>query len=635
MRKNKLICAIVCGIAATGIVQAQDGQDSIRRNFTLNEVVVTGTRNETDIRHLPMTISVVDRKKLESSYQPSILPMLNEQVPGLFSTSRGIMGYGVSNGAAGGMSLRGIGGGMGVNGGPTTGLLVLIDGHPQYMGLMGHPIADAYQTMMTERVEILRGPASVLYGSNAMGGVINIVTRKKLEDGVNTNAQIGYGSYNTLQTEISNRVKKGRFSSIVTGSYNRTDGHRPDMGFEQYGGYAKLGYDFNNYWKVWADANVTHFNASNPGAVNAPLIDNDSRVTRGMTSFALENRYERTSGALSFYYNWGRHNINDGYSAGEEPQASHFNSKDQMLGISWYQSATLFTGNRLTLGFDYQHFGGESWNKVLATGERQPGVDKQLDELAGYLDFRQDISHWLSLNAGIRIDHHSQTGMEWIPQGGLAFHLPRTAELKAMVSKGFRNPTIRELYMFRPANPELRSERLMNYELSFTQHLLAGALSYGANLYYINGDNMIMTARVDGRPLNINTGEIENWGAEANIGYRINPSWRVDANYSWLHMENPVLAAPQHKLYAGVDFSKGRWGISTGLQYINGLYTSVAANAETQESFVLWNLRANYRLCHFASIFVRGENLLAQHYEINAGFPMPKATFMGGFNLNF
>lgn len=629
MRKNKLICAIVCGIAATGIVQAQDGQDSIRRNFTLNEVVVTGTRNETDIRHLPMTISVVDRKKLESSYQPSILPMLNEQVPGLFSTSRGIMGYGVSTGAAGGMSLRGIGGS------PTTGLLVLIDGHPQYMGLMGHPIADAYQTMMTERVEILRGPASVLYGSNAMGGVINIVTRKKLEDGVNTNAQIGYGSYNTLQTEISNRVRNGRFSSIVTGSYNRTDGHRPDMGFEQYGGYAKLGYDFNNYWKVWADANVTHFNASNPGTISAPLIDNDSRITRGMTSFALENRYERTSGALSFYYNWGRHNINDGYSAGEEPQASHFNSKDQMLGISWYQSTTLFTGNRLTLGFDYQHFGGESWNKVLATGERQPGVDKQLDELAGYLDFRQDISHWLSLDAGIRVDHHSQTGTEWIPQGGLAFHLPRTAELKAMVSKGFRNPTIRELYMFRPANPELRSERLMNYELSFTQHLLDGTLSYGANLYYINGDNMIMTAQIDGRPLNINTGEIENWGVEANIGYRINPSWRVDANYSWLHMENPVLAAPQHKLYAGVDFSKGRWGISTGLQYINGLYTSVEANAEIQESFVLWNLRVNYRLCRFASLFVRGENLLAQHYEINAGFPMPKATFMGGFNLNF
>ena len=63
---------------------------------------------------------------------------------------------------------------------------------------------------------------------------------------------------------------------------------------------------------------------------------------------------------MSFFYNWGRHRINDGYHPGGEPQKSHFNSKDRMLGISWYQSATLFTGNRLTVGFDYQHFGGES-----------------------------------------------------------------------------------------------------------------------------------------------------------------------------------------------------------------------------------------------------------------------------------
>ena len=160
----------------TGLAQTAKDSTRVARSLTIDEVVVTGTRNETDVRHLPMTISVVNRKVLEQSFQPSVLPVLTEQVPGLFTTSRGIMGYGVSTGAAGGMSLRGIGGS------PTAGLLVLIDGHPQYMGLMGHPIADAYQTMLTDRVEVLRGPASVLYGSNAMGGVINIVTRKMQED---------------------------------------------------------------------------------------------------------------------------------------------------------------------------------------------------------------------------------------------------------------------------------------------------------------------------------------------------------------------------------------------------------------------------------------------------------------------
>lgn len=359
--KRNTACLFLFGSLLSISGMAQTKKDSIQagRNYMIDEVVVTGTRNETDVRHLPMTISVVGRQQIEKRYEPSLLPLLTEQVPGLFTTSRGIMGYGVSTGAAGGMSLRGIGGS------PTAGLLVLIDGHPQYMGLMGHPIADAYQSMMAEKVEVLRGPASVLYGSNAMGGVINIVTRRQQEEGVKTNMQVGYGSYNTLQTEFSNRVKKGRFSSVVTGSYNRTDGHRPDMGFEQYGGYAKLGYDISSFWKVWGDVNVTHFNASNPGTIQVPLIDNDSRITRGMTSFALENHYEKTSGGLSFFYNWGRHKINDGYQIGKEPQKSHFNSKDKMLGVSWYQSATFFTGNRLTVGFDYQHFGGESWNKVL------------------------------------------------------------------------------------------------------------------------------------------------------------------------------------------------------------------------------------------------------------------------------
>ena len=612
-----------------GFAQTTKDSTRIAGSLTIDEVVVTGTRNETDIRHLPMTISVVNRKVLEQSFQPSVLPVLTEQVPGLFTTSRGIMGYGVSTGAAGGMSLRGIGGS------PTAGLLVLIDGHPQYMGLMGHPIADAYQTMLTDRVEVLRGPASVLYGSNAMGGVINIVTRKMQEDGIKTNAQIGYGSYNTLQTEVSNRIKKGRFSSIVTGSYNRTDGHRDDMEFEQYGGYAKLEYDFNDAWKLWGDVNITQFKASNPGEAGNPYIDNDSRVTRGMTSFALENHYEKSSGALSFFYNWGRHKINDGYHPGGTPQESHFNAKDRMLGVSWYQSATLFTGNRLTMGFDYQHFGGESWNRVVATGERIPGVDKQMDEFAGYVDFRQDLGEWLSLNAGIRVDHHSHVGTEWIPQGGLSFHLPEQVEIKAMVSKGFRNPTIREMYMFPPQNPDLKAESLMNYELSFSQRMLDGALSYGINIYYIDGDNMIMTVPTDGKPKNVNTGEIENWGFETNIGYRINPHWQVNANYSWLHMENPVVAAPEHKLYAGVDFTRGRWGVSTGVQYIKDLYTNVSKGKEKKESFVLWNLRANYRLCRYADLFVRGENLLAQRYEINDGFPMPKATVMGGVNINF
>ena len=641
MRNQFIVtAAIAVGLFSTVICRAQrtaagnmrevvSDTLSSQRAYSLDEVVVTGTRNETDVRHLSQTVSVINRAKIEQAHQPALLPILTEQVPGLFTTARGVLGYGVSGGAAGGISLRGLSGGSGR-------LMALIDGHPQYMGMFGHPISDAYQSLMAERVEVLRGPASMLYGSNAMGGVINIVTRRMQEDGIKTGVNIGYGSYNTLETEVTNRIRKGRFSSVVSGSYNRTDGHRHDMNFEQYGGYAKLGYDFSEVWNVRADINLTHFNASQPGAVTAPLLDADQRVTRGMTSFALENHSDRTSGALSFFYNWGKHWINDGYNPkkGEEPLDYRFNSLDNMMGVSWYQSARLFEGNRLTVGADYFRFGGEAWNKYL-DGKRSDIVDKAENEVAGYVDFRQDVGAWLTFDAGVRIDHHSRIGTEWVPQAGLSFHLPGAMELKASVSKGFRYPTIREMYMFPPQNPDLAPERMWNYELALSQRLLDGRLSYGINVFYIDGENLILTLpnpNGSGR-LNQNSGKIYHSGFELQTAYRINVAWSVDANYSFLHMENPVVAAPEQKLYAGVNYTQGRWSLSTGVQHLAGLYTSTSP--EVKENFTLWNIRGSYRAAKGVAVWLRGENLLAQKYEINAGYPMPRATVMAGLNINF
>ena len=638
--RTKLLPLFLC---FAGIASAQT--DSLSNSYLamagkpsdpihIGEVVVTGTRNETDVRHLPLTVSVIDRQEIEQSMQPSVLPILTQQVPGLFITSRGIMGYGVSNGAAGGIALRGLSGGSGR-------MMVLIDGHPQYAGIFGHPISDAYQSFLAERVEVLRGPASVLYGSNAMGGVINIVTRQLHEEGVKTNVNLGYGSFNTLQSEVTNRIRKGRFTSLISSSYNRTDGHRSDMGFEQYGGYAKLGYRVTDNWNLCGDVNVTHFNASYPGPVSAPLLDGDQSITRGMTSFAVENKYEKTSGAASFFYNWGNHWINDGYtpSKGETPQESRFLSFDNMMGLSLYQSTQFFPGNRITVGFDWFRYGGHAWNKFVSgekAGTTSDLVDKHEDELAGYVDFRQDLGSWLTLDAGVRVDHHSRVGTEWIPQAGLSFHLPRTIELKASASKGFRYPILREMYMFPPQNPDLKPESMWSYELAWAQHLLDNSLTYGINLFYIDGKNLIVTLpNPNGTGmLNQNTGKIENCGVEGEVAYRIDPHWSVEANYSYLHMENPVVGAPEHKLYAGAQYTHKRWTVSTGVQYIDNLYTTVGDNPQTEE-FVLWNLNASFRVNRWLDVWARGENLLAQRYEINAGYPMPRATVMAGVNLNF
>lgn len=633
-----VVSAAVAGARTNGYEGSASASDAgqadtakVAWDDSIVETVVTGTRAETDIRHLPLTVSSVSRKQIEQYNSPSLLPVLSDKVPGLFVTSRGLMGFGVSDGSAGNISLRGLGGGSGR-------MMVLIDGHPQYMGLFGHPIADAYQSFIAEKVEVLRGPASVLYGSNAMGGVVNIVTRKISEDGMRTSLNAGYGSYNTLQTELTNRVRKGGFSSVVSGSYNRTDGHREGMGFEQYGGYAKIGYSFDRHWEASADANLTHFNSAYPGSVYDPISEAFQRITRGMASFALRNRYDRTSGALSFFYNWGRHNINDGYRPqdGETPLDYRFNSSDDMMGVSIYQSANLFRGNTLTAGVDWYRFGGRAWNRFVSgelSGQDKEIIDQVQHEIAGYVDFRQNIFPWMTVDAGLRVDHHSHVGTEWVPQAGLSFRLPADAGIKLSAGKGFRYPLIREMFMWGVKNPDLEAERMWNYELAFDQSLVGGRVRYGVNLFYIDADNLISPVPVDGRMMNANTGELHNAGVEAQAAWRISGAWSVDANYSYLHMDKPVTGAPEHKLYGGAVFEKGRWNVSTGIQYVGGLYTLAGEMPQT-ESFVLWNLRASFRVTDWLSIWARGENLLAQEYEINYGYPMPRATAMAGISVS-
>ena len=356
MRKNVLLSAIALSSLS------MHAQAQVADTTKINDVVVTGTRNAVDVRHLPFTVNVVEREKLTENEQPSILPTLTQQIPGLFVTGRGVMGYGVSGGAAGGINLRGISGGTGQ-------LMVLIDGHPQYNGVYGHPIADSYQTMMAERVEVLRGPASMLYGSNAMGGVINIVTRGMHKDGVETNLNVGAGSYGTFQAEAANQLKSGRFSSTVAAQYNRSDNHRPRMGFEQYGAHLKLGYELSEHWNTFLDGEVSHFNASYPGTKAAPMYSANQWITRGSVSAGIENHFDKTNGGLSVYTNFGRHKIDDGTNDPAKPTARYFRSKDNLAGVSWYQSARLFEGNRTTVGIDYQHIYGRAYYTSKETGK--------------------------------------------------------------------------------------------------------------------------------------------------------------------------------------------------------------------------------------------------------------------------
>lgn len=616
------------------------------RDSTLQDIVVTGTRTAVPERAIVSTVSTVVSEQLNQQERISILPTLSEQVPSLFVTQRGLMGYGVSGGAAGGISVRGLNSGSGQ-------AMILIDGHPQYQGIFGHSIADAYQTMVADRVEIVRGPASLFYGSNAMGGVINIITKNAQPDSreekgsaacSHSDLHLGIGSYNSVQAAFNNTTRAGRFFSDVALNYQGSDNHRPSMDFYQYGGFAKLGYDFSSHWRAWGSFNLTHFAASNPGSISSPLLDARQWINRGVAELVVENSYRNTDGAVSVYHNFGRHKINDGHDPESSARDYYFRSKDALTGVSVHQGLGLWRGSWITFGFDYQNIHGECWNSSIATGERlnrqmeqnmHYPLDKNLTEIAGYVDIRQDIFSWWTVEAGVRYDHHSEAGGEWIPQGGFVFRPLQNGELKLSAGKGFRVPNLKEMYLYGIANPDLKPERLWNYELAWKQRLLGGRLSYGVNLFYLKADNLIGTTMVPelGRAANYNTGEREHFGAELEAAFRVNSHWSLNTNHSYLHMDAPLLAAPEYKGHIGAQYRLCKLVLSAGLQYVGGLCTNV--QKETKEHFWLLNASAAYHLFPQVKLWVRGENLLAQRYEIIEGFAMPKATLMAGVNVSF
>ena len=600
--------------------------------INLKGVVVTANKMQVNRNSVPLSISVIERSEIDAGSESALLPVLSQRVPGLFVSQKGITGFGVSEGAAGMVGIRGVGDG-------NNKVLILLDGQPQWAGVFGHSLADMYVASDVERVEVIRGPGSLLYGSNAMGGVINIITRQHNNDGRRTQARIMYGSYNTQKYMINNGYNIGKFSSFISVNHDRTDGHRPDSKFHITNGFAKLGYTINSHYKISGDVNLAKFKSQNPGKILEPAIDNVMDIFRGASSFALENHYEKASGALRVFYNWGHHKINDGYAPGEEPLSYLFKSDDHNVGVLLYQSFRLFKGNSFTVGVDYKNWGGHAWNAFF-DGQTKDLVDKTVNETAGYAIMQQDLFNVLSLNAGIRYEHNSVFGGEWVPQGGFTIRSFEGNTIRASISKGFRSPNIREMYMFMPQNPDLKPESMINYEASVKQLFLENRLSAELTAFFIDGRDLIYTDYTIKK--NMNMGSFTNKGIEVELGYQVLKNLHFDVNYTFLYTSKPLPVAPKHKFYAGVTYNPSRFSFDLNVQTIADLYTNVdmrdPSNNVKEDHYTILNAKAAYRfgdLNKGLKFFVKGENLTATRYSINYGYPMPKAIFMGGIDVTF
>lgn len=611
MKFCTLTLCCICTINAF----SQNTKDTLKTK-TLNEVVVTGSRVAVAKNYIPFNVTVINREQIDNSSESALLPVLSENVPGLFVTERGVTGFGVSTGSAGSISMRGL------SGSPNNRVLVLVNGSPQFMGIFGHPLPDAYVASDVEKVEVMHGAGSVLYGTNAMGGVINILTRNQLQDGYSINARVLYGSFNTQKYMLNVGYRKKGFSMMASVNKDKTDGHRPASDFDITNGYLKLNYRFSSHFSIGAESNIAKFKASDPGpegGQKGATID----IFRGSSYLFVANNYTHTSGNLQLFYNYGKHKISDG-----------FRSNDANYGLSFFQAIRYIKNNTTTIGFDYKNYGGKAENILAMNGQGIVFGDHTISEWAPYVLSQQTIAKKIIVSAGIRLEHNSVYGDIAVPSGGVSYLAAANTTVKASVSKGFRSPTILDLYLFPPANPDLKPEKMMNYEFSIQQQLADKKLNLEATLFKVQGDNLIQTVFQNGGPKNVNTGAFNNTGIEFSAKYIFSNRLNVNINYGYTDMKDPVLAAPKHQLVVNGNYKTGKWLFNLGLQNITGLYTQLQP-VSIQSNYFLVNAKAGYRVNSLLDVFVKGENLTDRKYQINYGYPMPGITLFGGVNFHF
>lgn len=590
-------------------------QKSVKDSVQLDELVVTGSKKEISRKLVPLSVSQVTQTEIENSGQMNILPALNFYAPDVFVTQRNILGFGVSTGGSGSVTIRGI------SGSPNTDILVLIDGHPQYQGLFGHPLPDAYVASDVEKVEIIRGPGSLLYGSNAMAGVINIITKKQKKDGFSGTMGAAYGSYNTQKFYETTGYKKGKFSIFSSANHDQTDGIRTNTGFNISNGYLKAGYEWNNHFQLTGDVSIAGFTANDNGPVTAAPAPFSIDITRGSTQVTLADHFDASEGALKVYHNFGEHTLSDG-----------FHSTDRNSGIMLYQSFRLWKGNTLTAGTDLAQYGGISNQGMLHDSLLL------MNEMAVYAYMQQTLMEKLTLSAGLRVDYNPVFGTELVPLGGLSYNPTSNTTLKASVSKGFRNPTLMELYLFMP-NPALKPENLINYELSWLQSLLNNQLTTELTIYREDASNIIEVVGVNQSLQRMNSGAFSNEGVEFSAHYAVSRHLSLNANYSYLHLGQPVIAAPRQQANLSAFYIRGKCSLNVSAQYIDHLYTQLATTPGTtaviEPGYFLLNARFAYHPFAKLELFAEGNNLLNSQYEINYGYPMPGINFNAGLNVRF
>ena len=591
-------------------VWAQQDEDT----FRLDPLIVTATRSAERLSRTTRSVTVISAEEIAARGSQKVADVLRG-VPGLDVVRTGALGGTTS---------------IFTRGSESDHTVVLIDGVK--VNLAGGSINFSDLSVDNiERIEVVRGSASTLYGTGAIGGVIHIITKRGSEAlSADLSAEGGSFGTNSQRLTVSGGTTWGGLS--LSASRVESDGHLP----------------FNNQYdnaNVALRADLTPV----PGTdLSLSLRNSDSEYhfpTDGSGSLCCHNQYSTTHEtavgvrAAHAPLSWWDTSLQLGFheqkfrSYPEEPGGFLYVTGEKHLSVDW-QSVLDFSLGNFALGVAYED-----------DEHTEDGFCR--DNTAGYTQLQLKPSESTVLIGGLRLEEHSEFGTELTYQISAAYLLSNGTKLRAALGTGFREPSLLENFSHFGGNPDLKPERSLTWELGIEQRLLDDSLRLEGVLFSNRFEDLIVYTFSLEPPNYFNVDEATTQGLELAATFTPLPVWTLGATYTYLQTEDgegePLRRRPEHKFHTFGSYSPGRFSGRLDVFYIGVRhdrffpgYPEPYQDVENP-AYVKIDLALTYKLVdrerYTLEVFGRAENLLDEDYEAAFGYQSPGFAAFGGIRV--
>jgi iron complex outermembrane receptor protein len=608
------VAALAAGAAADEGASPADDDAS---PYEMPEVNVTG-KPQVDQDKTEDT-RVITGETIRESSRPSVFEAIAQHDADVYVTSRGVGFHGVSSGASGDIAIRGLGGA------PTTQVLVIEDGVPDVMGIFGHPIPDAYAPFLIDRVRVVEGGDSVLYGSNALGGVILIDSRWRKPEGYELDADSAYGSYQTLRDTVGFLGHWGGWDTAGAFTYLTSQGHRAGAGGTNLVGQADARWSAPSGLSVTVREKIAHLQGADPGPASHPTPDNWYDVWRDVVSANVSYATPRLAVRAIPYANIGQHELYSGF-------VSHDGTFGGLAEAEWQPVDPLIA----LFGISADDVDADAKNPALEQTE-------PVHPLQTYAFYNQlSWSPWpsLALVGGTRELESPKYGFVFLYKGGAKWTFFPGFDVRARIVKNFRQPTISELYIPFPSNnPNLKPENALNIDAGFDidvphfEATVTGYRTYAQNFIKYFGEWPASEV--------INIDQLTIYGVEAHLGAKkLGPlSVFVDGDYQDVGRDY-TKQNPREKYDFTIE-GEHRWGAHQFLadlsgEWVRGLYQENFERGAMPDVFFM-DLSLRYRVSLPRGIMLSPylilRNLLNAQYQFIEDYPLPGLNALLGLEV--